>query len=140
MIFKSSTKLILSTYQTSSLNFSSQLIALLPFTCAQPVMPGFTACLRFCSLLYRGRYCRSRGRGLIKLMSPLITFHHCGNSSKEVFRMTRPPIVKHRLSERRLPKASLLLFIVRSFTKQTTAHSYRGLLEYKKEIACLANK
>src|SRR5690606_9449104 len=36
----SSHKERLSTYHTSSANFSGQLSALRPFTCAQPVMPG----------------------------------------------------------------------------------------------------
>ena len=38
-----------STYQTSSLNFSSQVMALRPLICAQPVMPGSTSWRRACS-------------------------------------------------------------------------------------------
>src|SRR5690606_29101170 len=40
---RSSPRLQLSTYQTSSENFSSQVSALRPLTCAQPVMPGSTS-------------------------------------------------------------------------------------------------
>ena len=39
-ILQSKTKVQFSTYQTSYSNFCCQLIAFLPFTCAQPVIPG----------------------------------------------------------------------------------------------------
>ena len=42
----SSHRLRWSTYQTSSANLSSQLMALRPLTCAQPVTPGRTSCRR----------------------------------------------------------------------------------------------
>ena len=40
-----------STYHTSSANLSCQLAAFLPFTCAHPVIPGFTSCRRISSAL-----------------------------------------------------------------------------------------
>ena len=48
-IFRSSKKDRLSTYQTSRANFSSQVIAFRPLTCAQPVRPGLTSWRRACS-------------------------------------------------------------------------------------------
>ncbi len=39
------------TYQTSYSNFCCHEIAFLPFTCALPVIPGFTKCLFLCSSL-----------------------------------------------------------------------------------------
>ena len=47
----------LATYHTSYSNFCCQLMAFLPFTCAQPVMPGRTSCRRRWRSLYRGNYC-----------------------------------------------------------------------------------
>jgi len=47
-ILISSQRLTRSTYHTSSSNFSSQLTALRPLICAQPVMPGSTSCRRAC--------------------------------------------------------------------------------------------
>ena len=42
MIFQSPRKVMRSTYFTSQSNFSSQLMAFLPRTCARPVKPGLT--------------------------------------------------------------------------------------------------
>ena len=79
-----------STYHTSSLNFSVQLMEFLPWHCAQPVIPGRTSCLRACSLLYKGKYCTNSGRGPINAISPFSTLISCGNSSIEVERTKRP--------------------------------------------------
>src|SRR5690625_1552785 len=54
-IFRSSQNDRLSTYQTSRRNFSSQEMALRPFTCAQPVIPGRTSWRRACSGEYLSR-------------------------------------------------------------------------------------
>src|SRR5699024_2392316 len=96
----------LSTYQTSSLNLSSQLIALRPLICAQPVTPGRTSCRRYCSAEYKGRYSISKGRGPTKLISPLSTFHNPGNSSKLLERKKLPKGVIRSESGNGLPLAS----------------------------------
>src|SRR5690606_34232549 len=86
-IRKSKTKLMLSTYHTSYSNFCFQDIAFLPFTCAQPVIPGHTSCLRRCVSLYKGRYCTNKGLGPTRLISPFNTLINCGISSNEVLRI-----------------------------------------------------
>src|SRR5688572_11082038 len=92
-ILKSNAKDIWSTYQTSNSNLLSQLIALRPFTCAHPVIPGLTSCLLFCKDEYKGKYSTNKGRGPTKLMSPLITLINWGSSSKEVLRINFPTLV-----------------------------------------------
>src|SRR5690554_4666409 len=106
----------LSTYHTSSLNFSSQLSELRPFTCAQPVTPGRTSWRRYCSALYNGRYSISNGRGPTKLISPFSTFHNSGSSSKLVERNQLPKGVKRSESGSGLPSASTASRMVRNFT------------------------
>lgn len=49
---------------------NSQLIAFLPFTCAKPLNPGRTSCLRLCSALYLGKYSTNNGLGPITAISP----------------------------------------------------------------------
>lgn len=51
-------------------NRMSQLIAFLPFTCAKPLNPGRTSCLRLCSALYLGKYSTNNGLGPITAISP----------------------------------------------------------------------
>src|SRR5260370_437634 len=61
-IFMSSQRLQFSTYQTSSSNLRSQLKALRPLICAQPVRPGITSCRRRWRGVYPGRHSVRRGR------------------------------------------------------------------------------
>ncbi len=82
-IFTSKLNDCFSTYSTSSLNFCSQLIALRPFTCAQPVIPGLTICLLACSGLYHKRYRINNGLGPTKIISPFNTFINCRSSSND---------------------------------------------------------
>lgn len=115
MISASNLKLIFSTYQTSYSNFCSQLMAFLPFTCAQPVMPGLTSCRLFCRELYKDKYSANKGLGPIRLISPLITFNNWGISSKEVLRMNLPISVNRSESGNKLPFLSRLSFMVLNF-------------------------
>ena len=114
-ICRSSQKLRLSTYHTSSANFSSQLIAFRPLTCAQPVIPGRTSCRRPCSGVYRGRYSISRGRGPTRLISPRSTFHNSGNSSRLLARKKRPKGVSRCASGSNAPLEPRSSVIVRNF-------------------------
>src|SRR5688572_32781047 len=59
-----------STYQTSYANFCCQDNVFRPFTCAHPVIPGFTRCRLFCSRLYNGRYSINNGLGPTNDMCP----------------------------------------------------------------------
>src|SRR5690554_2365360 len=104
----------LSTYHTSSLNLSSQLMALRPLISAQPVTPGRTSWRRYCSLEYKGRYSINNGRGPTKLISPLSTFHSSGNSSKLLERKKLPKGVMRSSSGSGLPFASCASRIVRN--------------------------
>src|SRR5690606_12847678 len=110
--FKSSRNEIFSTYHTSSSSFSCQLMEFLPFTCAQPVIPGLTRCRFFCLSLYNGKYSGRSGRGPIKDISPFNTLKNCGNSSIESFLINFPNDVNLSSSGKKLPFASLLSFIV----------------------------
>src|SRR5690606_18020799 len=111
-ILKSSPKLCCPTYQTSYSNFSSQEIAFRPFTCAQPVIPGFTLWRFRCTSLYKGKYSGNSGRGPTKLISPFKTFINWGNSSKDVLRTNFPIEVNRFESGNNCPSAPHLSFIV----------------------------
>src|SRR5690606_9285802 len=111
-ICRSNTKLWFSTYQTSYSNFCSHDIALRPFTCAHPVIPGFTSWRFCCHSLYKGKYSGNKGLGPTKLISPFSTFNNCGSSSNEVLRTKRPTVVRRWASGSNCPAASLLSFIV----------------------------
>lgn len=138
-IFRSSAKERCSTYHTSSLNFSSQLMAFLPFTCAHPVIPGLTRCLFRCSALYRGRYEIRRGLGPIRLISPFRTLISCGISSREVFLIKLPSGVIRSWSGNRFPSASFLSFMVLNFTIPKIFPSFPGLFWKKKGLPLLEN-
>src|ERR1051326_1886096 len=127
-IFASSHRLQWSTYHVSRLNFSSQVIAFRPFTCAQPVIPGFTRCRRACSAVYRGRYSTNKGLGPTKLNSPRSTFHNCGNSSRLNCRNRRPSPVSRSSSESGFPCPSRASVIVRNFTSSKIFSSFPGRL------------
>ena len=101
-----------STYHTSNLNFSVQLMALRPWHCAQPLIPGRTSCLRACSGEYSGRYCGSSGRGPISDMSPFRTLMSCGSSSIDVERTNLPTFVRRCASGNKPPSASRSSVIV----------------------------
>src|ERR1035438_6083955 len=59
-------------------------------------------------------YSIRRGRGPTKLISPFITFHSWGISSRLERRSRRPKVVSRSLSESRLPSASLASFMLRN--------------------------
>src|SRR5918993_1187918 len=79
------------TYLKSRRTMSSNVVRLLPLTCHSPVTPGFASSTR---RQCQRRYCSSSygngGRGPTRDMSPLSTFHSCGNSSRLVLRRNRP--------------------------------------------------
>ena len=89
-ISASSQRLRWSTYHTSSMRRWSHGRALRPFTCAHPVIPGRTSWRRNCSGEYRSRYSIRSGRGPTRLISPRITFHSSGNSSRLIRRRKAP--------------------------------------------------
>jgi glycosyltransferase involved in cell wall biosynthesis len=113
-ILISSIRFQLSTYQTSNLNFSSQLIAFLPFTWAHPVKPGFTSCLLACSGEYRSRYLTSKGLGPTKLISPFNILYNSGSSSILVLRKNLPNLVSLSVSGNKFPSASFLSIMLRN--------------------------
>ncbi len=100
-----------STYSTSSSNFRDQDKEFLPLTCASPVTPGRTSCLRFSNGEYRLRYRTRRGRGPTMLMSPLITFHRVGSSSMLVDRKIRPNFVSRSSSVTSRPSSDTFLIV-----------------------------
>ena len=103
---------MLSTYLISFSNFCSQLMALRPLTCANPVSPGLTSCRLDSRLLYNGRYSTKRGRGPTIAISPTKIFKSCGNSSRDVFRSTFPYPLSRCSSGSKVPALSFLLLIV----------------------------
>src|SRR5216683_607285 len=127
-IFTSRLRLQWSTYHVSRANFSSQRIAFRPFTCAHPVMPGFTSCRLACSGVYRSRYSITSGRGPTRLNSPRSTFHNCGSSSRLMARSHRPSRVSLTSSPRSLPSPSRASVIVRNLTSSNTFASFPGRL------------
>src|SRR5690606_36100525 len=75
----------------------------LPLTCAQPVIPGFTSCRRYCSGVYKGKYSIRSGLGPTRLISPFSTFHKPGSSSKLDERNREPNLVNRSESGSKLP-------------------------------------
>ena len=108
------------TYHTSRLNFSSQLMALRPFTCAQPVRPGRTSWRWRCSSLYSGRYFTSRGRGPTMDMSPRRIFTSSGSSSRDVRRRALPKGGKRWSSGSSSPFSSRWSVMLRNLYRRKT--------------------
>ncbi len=117
-----------STYHTSYSNFFSQLMALRPLTCAQPVIPGLTSFLLRWVSLYRDRYSGSKGLGPMSDISPLRTLISCGISSSEVFLTKAPIFVKRSASGKSFPEESFLSFIVLNLMMLKIFPSFPGLL------------
>ena len=95
--------------------FRATTSALRPCTCAQPVMPGRASSRRRCDEVYLSTYFTGNGRGPTRLMSPLITDHSCGSSSRLLERSRRPSGVSRASSGSRLPSGWRSLVIVRNF-------------------------
>ncbi len=114
-ILASSKALRFLTYQRSRSIFSSSESKVLPFTCAQPVIPGRTAPrARPASpfiLIVSGR----SGRGPTKFISPHTTLSSPGSSSRRDRRRNRPTGVVRSLSDKSSPALSLCSLIERSF-------------------------
>src|SRR5450830_1042567 len=83
-------------YSTSSFTLSGIGSSSRPFTCAQPVSPGTSACTP-CWVRSSIKSCwlNSAGRGPTKLMSPTRMLHNCGNSSRLLLRKKLPMGVKY---------------------------------------------
>ena len=131
-IFKSSQRDWFSTYHTSSSNFCSHEIALRPFTCAQPVIPGLASCRLACREEYRERYCISSGRGPTRLISPRSTLINSGNSSNEVVRSHTPNPVNRSPSESNFPSPSRASVIVLNLSRANGFSFNPGLVCLKK--------
>ncbi len=91
-----------STYQTSSLNFSSQVMALRPLTCAQPVTRIHVGALPAQACIDPD-IASAAAADRPDLASPFSTFINSGSSSKLVVRRKRPKRVSRSASGNRPP-------------------------------------
>ena len=101
-----------STYQISWESRVIQSTEFLPFTCAQPVIPGKHSSLRRCSGEYRAIYLTGSGLGPTRLISPRTTLRNCGSSSRLLSRKNFPKAVIRSSSGRGFPKESKQLVMV----------------------------
>ena len=87
----SNSKLIFWTYSPSNRAFSWLEMVSRPLTCAQPEMPGRTSLAPYLSRsIIKSVSSKITGRGPMKDISPIATFHNCGNSSILVRRKKLP--------------------------------------------------
>ena len=109
-------KVMCVTYHSSYNNFFSQDMAFLPFTCASPVSPCRTLCLRRCWSVINAKSFTSKGRGPTIDMFPIKMLNSSGSSSSEVLRKNLPYLVSRFSSGKRLPFRSFAFVMVRNLS------------------------